>query len=197
MDTWEQLDHYIAGPQLALPAPGETTAADGTRVVEGELVDEQGRIVEGSARELPAGDSGAGDGQDRRLALNFSGLPASVGKPLQATHDWIAAVPAPGGIGLLILLLVFFNLAIIPVANGHTRLQLIWLTLTGGAKMPQDAAADARARAQSEAFQQGVRQAAQGALGAGYANLGSEAANAVANVNIPAIIAAVQAELGG
>lgn len=50
----------------------------------------------------------------------------------QPARDWLSALPTPGGIGMLLLALLFFMLVIIPVnANGDTRLKLLWKTITG------------------------------------------------------------------
>lgn len=48
---------------------------------------------------------------------------------------WIASRPTPGGNLALLLILVFFAWAIIPVNHGATRLQLLWLVLTGKADL--------------------------------------------------------------
>lgn len=59
--------------------------------------------------------------------------------------DWVgeraASAPTPGGNLALLLILLFFAFAIIPVNAGKTRLQLIWLVLTGGADLPGQGAA--------------------------------------------------------
>ena len=49
--------------------------------------------------------------------------------------DWLANLPTPGGNLALLLILVFFAWAIIPVNHGATRLQLIWLVLIGKADL--------------------------------------------------------------
>lgn len=67
--------------------------------------------------------------------------------------DWIgeraANAPTPGGNLALLLLLLFFAFAIIPVNAGKTRLQLIWLVLTGGADLPGQGAASGPTASQS------------------------------------------------
>lgn len=46
--------------------------------------------------------------------------------------SWFENAPAPGGIGLLLLIIGVFLMAIVPIDNnGNTRLMLLWLTLTG------------------------------------------------------------------
>ena len=75
--------------------------------------------------------------------------------------DWIgeraANAPTPGGNLALLLLLLFFAFAIIPVNAGKTRLQLIWLVLTGGADLPgQGAASGPTAQQASSALQAGA-----------------------------------------
>lgn len=55
------------------------------------------------------------------------------------TSNWIASAPTPGGIGVLILALMFFLWAIIPVnQSGDTRLKLLWYTLIGRTKFTED-----------------------------------------------------------
>lgn len=50
--------------------------------------------------------------------------------------DWVSAQPTPGGIGLLVLVLIVLVWAMIPVNDaGATRLQLLWLTLTGRTRL--------------------------------------------------------------
>lgn len=53
----------------------------------------------------------------------------------QGLADWAGNLPTPGGNLALVLILVFFAFAIIPVNAGKTRLQLIWLVLTGNADL--------------------------------------------------------------
>lgn len=47
----------------------------------------------------------------------------------------IANLPTPGGNLALLLILVFFAWAVIPINHGATRVQLIWLVLTGRADL--------------------------------------------------------------
>lgn len=48
------------------------------------------------------------------------------------TSNWLSSAPTPGGIGMLVLALLFFLWAIIPVNSaGDTRLKLLWYTLIG------------------------------------------------------------------
>lgn len=56
--------------------------------------------------------------------------------PLKGLMNWAANVPTPGGNLALVLILIFFAFAIIPVNAGRTRLQLIWDVLTGNAELP-------------------------------------------------------------
>lgn len=53
----------------------------------------------------------------------------------QKLTSWADRVPTPGGIGVLLLLIFLFLWAIVPVNGQYTRLQLMWLTLTGRTKM--------------------------------------------------------------
>lgn len=55
------------------------------------------------------------------------------------TSNWISSAPTPGGIGVLVLALLFFLWAIIPVnAAGDTRLKLLWYTLIGRTQFTAD-----------------------------------------------------------
>lgn len=44
-----------------------------------------------------------------------------------------AELPTPGGIGLLLLIILFLLFAVTKTSQGNTRLQLIWATITGNA----------------------------------------------------------------
>jgi len=46
--------------------------------------------------------------------------------------NWFSNLPTPGGLATIIIILIVFVMAIVPVdASGTTRLKLVWLTLTG------------------------------------------------------------------
>jgi hypothetical protein len=87
----------------------------------------------------------------------------------RAAQDWLAARPTPGGLLLLFGILLFFIWVIVPVNGGKTRLELLWLTITGKTRLPADAsAADQQAiidtldgRAQTPQQQQHAQQVAQ------------------------------------
>lgn len=53
----------------------------------------------------------------------------------QSVESWSERVATPGGIGLLLLAIFFLLWAVVPVNGGKTRLELLWLTLTGRTKM--------------------------------------------------------------
>lgn len=56
----------------------------------------------------------------------------AVGDKVTGTKEWLANLPTPGSIALLLVVILFFIWAVVPVGqNGETRLQLLWLTLTG------------------------------------------------------------------
>lgn len=59
-----------------------------------------------------------------------------VGRVSDGLASWAENIPTPGGNLALVLMLLFFAFAIIPVNAGKTRLQLIWLVLTGNADLP-------------------------------------------------------------
>lgn len=87
-----------------------------------------------------------------------------------AVGSWAANAPTPGGNLALVLLLLFFAFAIIPVNAGKTRLQLIWLVLTGGANLPGEGAASGPTAPQaSSALQAGATGGLLGGTGLGTA----------------------------
>lgn len=61
--------------------------------------------------------------------------------------DWASALKTPGGVGLLVFVLMFFVWVIVPMSNGKTRMQLLWGILTGQV----DFRADVRERAEDAA----------------------------------------------
>jgi hypothetical protein len=79
--------------------------------------------------------------------------------PARRGINWLANLPTPGGIVLMISVLLFFLFAFVPMGpNGETRLYLIWRGLTGGAKVPADtttAQTEQDQKAQDEAAWQG------------------------------------------
>lgn len=57
---------------------------------------------------------------------------AGAGTTVNRLADWLATRPTPGGIGVMIAVIIFFLWAIVPVnAAGETRLYLLWGVLTG------------------------------------------------------------------
>ena len=53
----------------------------------------------------------------------------------QKLTSWADRLPTPGGIAVLLFLIFLFLWAIVPVNGPHTRLELLWLTLTGRTKV--------------------------------------------------------------
>jgi Fe2+ transport system protein B len=65
----------------------------------------------------------------------------SAKQSLQPSVNFLNSLPKPGGIGLLILALIFFLLVILPVnKQGDTRLKLLWRTITGQTYLADKAA---------------------------------------------------------
>lgn len=68
-------------------------------------------------------------------AIRIRNIAAEVSSATQGLANRIstrlAALPTPGGILLMIAVIVFFLWAVVPVNNGLTRAQLFYLTLTG------------------------------------------------------------------
>ena len=60
----------------------------------------------------------------------------NVNDTVNPIKDWIASQPTPGGIAALVVFILFFALAVIPVnSQGQTRLYLIWQTILGRTHM--------------------------------------------------------------
>lgn len=86
-----------------------------------------------------------GDQLLRGAELESQGLADSlkdkVSTTTQRVSDWADRMPTPGGIGVLLLAIFFLLWAVVPVNRSdgkqHTRLELLWLTLTGRTKMAQ------------------------------------------------------------
>jgi hypothetical protein len=82
------------------------------------------------------GNQQAKAAQDAALAV-----PTAIGKAglnvADATVTTAAKLPTPGGIGLVLLCLLFFIFAVVPVNNGLTRAQLMYLSLTGKTSLPR------------------------------------------------------------
>ncbi len=56
----------------------------------------------------------------------------SAGAPFEPAANWFANLPTVGGLATIVILLVVFVMAIVPVnEDGDTRLKLVWLTITG------------------------------------------------------------------
>lgn len=116
--SWrDELRAFTAAPDAPATDAGTDEADEGT---EGEGEHEHGASV---------GDRLGGL---KRRAARVGGALI----PKQAVQR-VAALPTPGGLGLIVLALVFFVFVIVPVnANGETRFALIWRALTGGATVP-------------------------------------------------------------
>lgn len=126
-DHWAVLDEYLAGGELVPYAAPEH--------VVGEPV-----TVEGHAREVPPE-------QPQAQTIRVEAPPPQKSAPVFVQNvsrfgnraaDKVSAAPTPGGIGFLVMALLFFIFVIVPVNGKATRLKLIWLSLTGGATMPTD-----------------------------------------------------------
>jgi hypothetical protein len=68
----------------------------------------------------------------RKEALIADEAMANVSKATSPYLTWFAHVKTPGGLLTLVLILLFFLIAVTPVnTHGDTRLKLMWLTLLG------------------------------------------------------------------
>jgi hypothetical protein len=81
-------------------------------------------------------DRGAvGPEPDRLAAPKDTDFVKTFKGKLKKLDDKAVVIPTPAGLGPWILALVFLLFAVVPF-NGHTRLQLIWYSLTGAAHVP-------------------------------------------------------------
>ena len=63
----------------------------------------------------------------------------SIMRGIYTAHDTIVSLPAPGGLGLLILVIVLFFLILIPAtSSGETRSLLLWEVLLGKKEIYQE-----------------------------------------------------------
>jgi hypothetical protein len=68
----------------------------------------------------------------QQAALRANEAIAKVGEKAAPGINWVSHLPTPGGIAVLVIVLLFFLFAVTPVnTNGDTRLKLLWLTITG------------------------------------------------------------------
>lgn len=81
--------------------------------------------------------------EENAIAINASpGVSAFASSARQSAGqlaDWASALKTPGGIGLLVGVLIFFVWVVMPInSTGKTRMQLLWGVLTGQVGMRQD-----------------------------------------------------------
>lgn len=108
----------------AAPTPGQTAAEQ--RAAQREADRQADRQARAQEKAQTQAQRRAKEAHERNPLVRFS----------NAVGEWAANVPTPGGNLALVLLLLFFAFAIIPVNSGQTRLQLIWDVLTGNADLP-------------------------------------------------------------
>lgn len=133
---------------LNTPAPGvqqsvSTNRPDLVQVNQGKAAPTQKVPRQGSPAPAPATPGKGADKQTQ--AAQKAGMQAAqtgaqnLQNGISAISDkltsWADAVPTPGGIGLLLFAIFFLIWAIVPVNGDKTRLQLLWLTLTGRTRM--------------------------------------------------------------
>lgn len=69
-------------------------------------------------------------------------IPNTAADRVEGIRDWIASRPTPAGAGALFLILILLLFIVVPVtAQGHTRLQLLWLTFLGRTWLPSSSGA--------------------------------------------------------
>lgn len=101
--------------------------------------DEAAAADDAAADERDEGDDeGKGKGEQPREARHVGIIRATFKQLSKNANAHAASVPTPGGIGGLVVILLVFALAIIPVNQGYTRLQLLFLSLGGFTTLPAD-----------------------------------------------------------
>lgn len=94
-------------------------------------------------------------------------------------QNWIAGAPTPGGIGVLLLIILLFVAIIVPVSGGYTRLQLFWLTLLGRTSLP-DASGNVPQTGVSDSTSSSSSSSASSSASSGTAGTGGVSRGAVA-----------------
>ena len=139
-----------ATPQAATATPAAPAADSRANETPAEVAEDNREQAEADNR--------------RRQPQRPARKPVSKG-PLKGLVNWANNVPTPGGNLALVLILLFFAFAIIPVNSGRTRLQLIWDVLTGNAELPGSGAAGGVAGISPPVAQAGVGAAIGTAIG--------------------------------
>lgn len=94
-------------------------------------------------------------------------------------QNWIAKAPTPGGIGVLLLIILLFVAIIVPVSGGYTRLQLFWLTLLGRTSLP-DASGNVPQTGTGDSTSSSSSSSASSSASSGTAGTGGVSRSAVA-----------------
>ncbi len=143
------IDEFLENPPTPDSQEKKEAPAQPDEVVEEFLDDPDGEKskdeekAEEKEDEGDEGDEGKSK-SEKKTQFSFRGFANKAGSAASAAHDQIAALPTPGGIGILVFVLIFFIWAIVPVSSsGQTRLQLLWLTLTGHTVVNQGAVGEA------------------------------------------------------
>lgn len=107
-----------AAPATGMPETDETKARhkeeEQARKEEEKQAAEEERIAE-EEREAQRG--------------TLAGLANTVADTASSLNNRVASFPTPGGIGLLLFVLIIFVWMLVPTKNGYTRMQLLYLTL--------------------------------------------------------------------
>lgn len=137
------LNEPVASPNANAPTmpprPLNTNAVQASQNAQTGNASTQGK-VNPAARTQPSGkvsDTIAATGSDAAIAATnvVAGIAGSVGTVGDSIEQWANNLPTPGGIAILLGVLLLLLWAVIPVnsSNGqsYTRLQLLFYTLTG------------------------------------------------------------------
>lgn len=145
MDNREMLAMFVAGGNMRNAEPSPAMDADRKQELQRRLVAlrEGGKIVDADAAPLDfreainAREALASAKAQERLDVPRWNANHPVMKGIYQAHDAIAGIPAPGGIGVILLIVFVFFLVLIPVTSGGpTRTLLLWDVLLGKKTLP-------------------------------------------------------------
>src|SRR6266702_2964340 len=102
------------------------------QITEADLVQLQDDLIKANETEQPEQPSDENQPLVEPNVPFWSDAMGQMGNGARRMADWASAAKTPGGIGLLVFILLFFIWAVVPVNDlNQTRLQLLWGILTG------------------------------------------------------------------
>jgi uncharacterized membrane protein YgcG len=166
----ETVASFIAAPVTQDQQPGPPAVDSALQVPEPEPA-EDATIAERAAAEAE---------QLRRRAIGAVDRAAAATAPVR---DFMARQPTPGGVGILILVLLFLSFVLIPVSpQGRTRAMLLWAMLTGRTRL--QGRRDMKAELQREAGTFSDNSGGGDGGGGGSSGFGTDSLNAEQSIPI-------------